>query len=107
MISTHKKTLGKTEKQLLIKKVIKTEQKQGKKTDLPAESNRNNASPVLSNLKKHRHGEIKMRARWIAPPTIITGQFIIWWAKVSGCDEYGWASWVAPSRVVSTFELIT
>lgn len=69
--------------------------------DSPAVSDGDDSGTVLSDLEEHWHGEIEVRARWVAPATIVTGLSKVGWAKVSGGDE----DWRIP-RVAPTWILV-
>lgn len=70
----------------------------------PAIRDGNNAGTVLGDLEEHGHGEVEVWSWWVAPAAIITGQSVVWRAKVGGGDEDGGATSVTPLRLVCALE---
>ena len=70
----------------------------------PPVSNRNNPSPVLSNVLEDRLREIKVVEGRVAPPPGIVWERIVWWAEIGGSDHNG--TWQAPLAVTHTPDLI-
>lgn len=71
----------------------------------PAVRDGDNAGTVLGNLEEHRHGEVEVRTRRVAPPAIVTGLRVVWRTKVSGCDQDRGATRMAPLWVISALDL--
>lgn len=68
----------------------------------PAVSDGDNSGTVLSDFEEHRHGEIEMRTRRVAPPAIVVRQSEVRRAKVCRRHENGWISRKTPFAIVNT-----
>lgn len=71
----------------------------------PAVIDGDDTGAILCDLEEHRHGEIEVGTRRIAPPTVVIGQGVVWGAKVGGGDEDGRVSGETPLGIVSTLDL--
>lgn len=56
------------------------------KRSSPAERDWDDAGAVLGDLEEHRHGEVEVGARRVAPATIVAGKSVVRWAEVGGGD---------------------
>ncbi|KAG6468150.1 hypothetical protein ZIOFF_072721 [Zingiber officinale] len=55
----------------------------------PAEGDRDDAGAVLPDMEERRLGEVEVRARGVAPATIVAGVVVGWRAEVGGGDDDG------------------
>lgn len=46
-----------------------------------------------------------MGAGWVAPPTIVARQSVVWRTEVGRSHKDGWATRIAPSGIVCAFDL--
>ncbi|CAA7406336.1 unnamed protein product [Spirodela intermedia] len=63
------------------------------------------AGAVLRDLEEHRHGQVEVRARGIAPAAVVRGKGEVRRAEVGGGDDNGGAAAVAPPGVVRALDL--
>lgn len=74
---------------------------------LPAERDGDDSGAILGDLEEHRHSEIEVRPRRVAPSAIVAGLSKVGRAKVGRGDEDGRATRVTPLRITRAFELET